>query len=107
MHTVPLPDHLLQVQIVQNVVVELQYRDVSPGVPSSKRPGGPFQRSVYTGWTGMASMTKSVPIAERTGRKAKEEVGMVEIDATFGRMLGLADGQKVIILQPSGIPMLR
>lgn len=43
----------------------------------------------------MASTAKSVSIVERTGRRGKEEIGVVEIDATFGRMLGLADGQKV------------
>ncbi len=55
----------------------------------------------------MASMAKSVSMAERTGRRAKEEMGVVEIDATFGRMLGLADGQKVRILQPSEVGILR
>lgn len=55
----------------------------------------------------MASTAKTVSMAERTGRRAKEEVGVVEIDATFGRMLGLIDGQKVRILQLTGIRMLR
>jgi hypothetical protein len=43
----------------------------------------------------MASTGKSISIADRAGRRAREESGVVEIDATFGRMLGLADGQKV------------
>ena len=43
----------------------------------------------------MASTAKSTSIADRTGRRPKEDVGVVEIDATFGRMLGLVDGQKV------------
>lgn len=43
----------------------------------------------------MASTAKATPIVERTGRRAKEEMGVVEIDATFGRTLGLTDGQKV------------
>lgn len=51
----------------------------------------------------MASTGKSVSMAERTGRRAKEEMGVVEIDATFGRVLGLADGQKVRTLQPSRV----
>jgi hypothetical protein len=55
----------------------------------------------------MASTAKSVPMIERTGRRAKEEVGVVEIDATFGRMLGLVDDQKVNMLQPLGTRMLR
>ena len=43
----------------------------------------------------MASTAKANSITERTGRRPKEEVGVVEIDATFGRVLGLIDGQKV------------
>lgn len=43
----------------------------------------------------MASTAKSASIADTTGRRSKEELGVVEIDATFGRMLGLLDGQKV------------
>ena len=43
----------------------------------------------------MASTAKPTSIAESTGRRAKDESGVVEIDATFGRMLGLAEGQKV------------
>lgn len=53
------------------------------------------QRSVYVGWTGMASTSKPASIAERAGRRAKDDSGVVEIDAMFGNMLGLADGQKV------------
>lgn len=33
-----------------------------------------------------------------TGRRARETLGVVEIDDTFGRMLGLSDGQKVGIV---------
>ena len=79
-------------QVVQNVVVELQYRDFVPNAMATKRGNG---RSVYVGWTGMASTAKPISIADRTGRRAKEELGVVEIDTTFGRMLGLADGQGV------------
>ena len=43
----------------------------------------------------MASNAKATSVTDRTGRRPKEEVGVVEIDATFGRMLGLIDGQKV------------
>ena len=34
-------------------------------------------------------------MGDRSGRRPKEDSGVVEIDATFGRMLGLVDGQKV------------
>lgn len=43
----------------------------------------------------MASTAKPMSMGDRGGRKLKEESGVVEIDATFGRLLGLADGQKV------------
>ena len=43
----------------------------------------------------MASTAKSTSIGDRTGRKAKEDIGVVEIDSMFGRVLGFTDGQKV------------
>ena len=43
----------------------------------------------------MASSAKVASVVERSGRKPREELGVVEIDATFGRMLGLVDGHKV------------
>lgn len=43
----------------------------------------------------MASASKATSALERGGRRNKDDVGYVEIDATFGRMLGLMDGQKV------------
>ena len=47
----------------------------------------------------MASTAKPASIVDRTGRRAKEETSVVEIDATFGRTLGLVDGQRVSRLQ--------
>lgn len=47
----------------------------------------------------MASTAKSTSITDRSGRRTKEEIGVVEIDATFGRMLGLMDGQKVRLIR--------
>ena len=43
----------------------------------------------------MASTAKATTIQER--RRGREDVGVVEIDDTFGRMLGVTDGQKVEI----------
>ncbi|KAF6227434.1 hypothetical protein HO133_008878 [Letharia lupina] len=80
--------------VVQNVVIELQYKESSTE-QVLKRPNGASQRSVYVGWTGMASTAKSTSITDRTGRRPIDEIGVVEIDAMFGRMLGLMDGQKV------------
>ena len=43
----------------------------------------------------MASTVKPTSVSDRTGRRPKEEVGVVELDSTFGRTLGLINGQKV------------
>ena len=88
-------------QVVQNVIIELQYKDSAPNAPGTRRSNGLGQRSIYVGWTGMASTAKPTYLVERPGRRVKEEAGVVEIDATFGRTLGLADGQKVDIYMQS------
>ena len=87
---------------VQNVVIELQYRSqtLSSGAISS---GGnaSFQRSAYVGWTGMPSRTRpaSVVNVDRSRPGSKDlDVQVVEIDATFARLLGLNEGQKVGLL---------
>ena len=46
----------------------------------------------------MASTAKPTPMPEVSGRRSRDATGVVEIDDTFGRMLGLSDGQKVGIL---------
>ena len=43
----------------------------------------------------MASTAKAAPTLGKSGRSKREESNVVEIDATFGRVLGLTDGQKV------------
>ena len=43
----------------------------------------------------MASAPKSAPMPERIGKQGGESLGLVEIDAVFGKMLGFSDGQKV------------
>lgn len=43
----------------------------------------------------MASTAKPSSLVDRGGRRVREEAGVLEIDAAFGRMLGFADGQKV------------
>lgn len=55
----------------------------------------------------MASAAKPISVPERSGRRMKEDFGVVEIDATFGRMLGLADGMKVRLMQLIIIGMLK
>lgn len=57
-------------------------------------------RSIYLGWTGMQSQTKLAPMVDkrginRSGGRQEQDVATVEVDVSFGRLLGLADGQKV------------
>lgn len=70
--------------VVQNVVVELSFKSAAG---SDGKPGK--QQSVFLGWTGMRSQTR------RSGPRQEQEVAGVEVDATFGRLLGLKDGMKV------------
>ncbi|PWY73700.1 AAA-domain-containing protein [Aspergillus heteromorphus CBS 117.55] len=79
----------------QNVIVELQYRSTT-----GKANGSPAQRSCYLGWTGMPSKRKLAPVVGRdgisSGSSAREQdISTVELDTTFGRVLGLAEGQRV------------
>ena len=83
-------------QPAQNVIVEIQYQSTSP------KPGaGSQQRSAYVGWTGMPSKRKIAPVVSRDGisgvrgASRDQDIAVIELDATFGRVLGLADGQKV------------
>jgi peroxin-1 len=91
--------------IAQNVVVELSYRVPAPHNtqdPKQKLPG--ISKSVFLGWTGMQSQSKQTAIVGRDGIAAsargegagKREVDTVEVDATFGRLLGLGEGLKVM-----------
>ncbi|KAL5365110.1 P-loop containing nucleoside triphosphate hydrolase protein, partial [Aspergillus floccosus] len=79
----------------QNVIVELQY---SP--TAGRANGNSAQRSCYLGWTGMPSKRKLAPVVGRdgisSGSSAREQdVSTVELDTTFGRVLGLSEGQRV------------
>ncbi|OJJ46641.1 hypothetical protein ASPZODRAFT_66419 [Penicilliopsis zonata CBS 506.65] len=81
----------------QNVIVELQYR---PSGRSSATNGNTTPRSCYLGWSGMPSKRKLAPMLGRdgisSGASARDhEVSAVEIDITFGKVLGLDEGQKV------------
>lgn len=94
--------NLTTLQPVQNLVVELSYR-VPPNPNANPPTTTPTQRSVFVGWTGFTSKRKLAPIVSRDGisgtrgntSSREQEVALVEIDATFARTLGLADGQKV------------
>ena len=91
----------------QNVIVELQYRQASSASRTKDgNDGTSQQRSLYVGWTGMPSKRKLAPIVSRDGISGSRgntagrepEIAVVEIDATFGRMTGLAESQKVGVL---------
>ena len=90
--------------VAQNVIVELSYRAPAPqGTQDPKQKQAGIAKSVFLGWTGMQSQSKQTSIVGRDGIAAsargegagKREVDTVEIDATFGRLLGLAEGMKV------------
>ncbi|KAI9843198.1 MAG: Peroxisome biosynthesis protein pex1 [Sclerophora amabilis] len=106
---VNLPSSLVSVLVnantpVQNVVVELSFRPqhaLVKGYTSNNT-----QKSVYVGWTGMPSRRRLAPIVNRDGIRGhssgrEREVAVLEIDATFARMIGLLENQMVgISLHP-------
>ncbi|KAL4743745.1 P-loop containing nucleoside triphosphate hydrolase protein [Aspergillus similis] len=79
----------------QNVIVELQFRPTGRTSNGSTTP-----RSCYLGWTGMPSKRRIAPVVGRDGinnstSTREQDVATVELDTTFGRFLGLGDGQRV------------
>lgn len=91
----------MDLQAAQNVIVELQFKASTPSDLSAKDSNASAsQQSVYVGWTGMPSKRKPASVIGRGNQRGstagrEQEVPVVEVDATFGRMLGLTDGQKV------------
>jgi peroxin-1 len=93
---------LMAIQLAQNVIIELNYR-IPPQHGSTQKNDASTQKSIFVGWTGMQSKRKLSPIVSRDGISGtrgnasgrEQEVPLVEIDATFARILGLSDGQKV------------
>jgi peroxin-1 len=71
--------------VAQNVVVELLCADA---------------KSVFIGWTGMQSQHRLAPVVGRDGLRgaSQQDLPVVDVDATFARLVGLVDGQKVGIL---------
>ncbi|KAF2854526.1 peroxisome biosynthesis protein-like protein (PAS1/Peroxin-1) [Plenodomus tracheiphilus IPT5] len=88
--------------VAQNVVVELTYRQPAPPGASDARSAAP-QKSVFVGWTGMQSKRRLAPVVTRDGMRAnpaasQQDLPAVEVDATFARLVGLQEGQKVGII---------
>ena len=84
-------------QAAQNVVVELEFP--MPSEPKSGQKQGNASKSIYVGWTGFSSHRRGArppndSSAARYGTSAESQ-GIVEIDATFGRILGLSEYLKV------------
>ncbi|KAF1836621.1 peroxisome biosynthesis protein-like protein (PAS1/Peroxin-1) [Decorospora gaudefroyi] len=104
---VNLPSSLVSVlvnanTVAQNVVVELSYRQPPPAGASDNK-NAPPHKSVFVGWTGMQSKRRIAPLVGRDGLKgspavSQQELPAVEVDATFARLIGLQEGQKVGIL---------
>ncbi|KAK5943071.1 Peroxisome biosynthesis protein pex1 [Knufia obscura] len=80
---------------VQNVIVELQFRShksSSGSVSSSEIP-----RTAFSGWTGMPSRTRPTSVLDQQRSRGGREVDTqtVEIDASFAKTLGIAEGQQI------------
>lgn len=90
--------------IAQNVVVELSFRQpATPNADPKQKPAS-TSRSVFLGWTGLQSQPRLAPMVGRDGLagsrgsgggRQEQDVPVVEVDATFGRLLGLSEGMKV------------
>ncbi|KAH7072818.1 P-loop containing nucleoside triphosphate hydrolase protein [Paraphoma chrysanthemicola] len=101
---VNLPSTLVSVlvnanAVAQNVVVELSYRQPPPPGASDARNASP-QKSVFVGWTGMQSQRRLASVVGRDGLRgspatSQQDIPAVEVDTTFARLIGLAEGQKV------------
>lgn len=93
---------------MQNVIVELNYRDASAKA-ADKAPGSPPQSSVYLGWTGMPSKKKLASVVGRDGISGSgsrdQDIPLIEIDPTLARTLGLQDGQKVMTIIHTDPPL--
>ena len=86
-------------QVAQNVVVELSYRQPPPSGASDARNASP-QKSLFVGWTGMQSKRRLAAVVDRNGLRnspaaSQQDIAAVEVDATFARLIGLDEGQKV------------
>lgn len=82
--------------VVQNVVVELSFKPESTSGAESKAGSGSASRSVFLGWTGMRSQTRAASLLRREGSgRPEQEMPTVEIDSTYGKLLGLTAGIKV------------
>lgn len=78
-------------------MVELEKPDASELVSPSNAEG--LCKSVYVGWTGMSSQWRESdrekgPFSTNYNSSNRNQ-GLVEIDATLGRLLGLSDHLKV------------
>lgn len=90
--------------VAQNVVVELSFRQNAPQSQEPKQKPASVSRSLFLGWTGMQAQSRLAPVVGRDGiagsrgnggGRQEQEVPVVELDATFGRLLGLSEGMKV------------
>ncbi|EMD91111.1 hypothetical protein COCC4DRAFT_39736 [Bipolaris maydis ATCC 48331] len=103
---VNLPSSLVSVlvnanTVAQNVVVELSYRQPPPPGATDNKNAAP--KSVFLGWTGMQSKRKIAPVVGKDGLRgspavSQQDIPAVEVDATFARLTGLQQGQKVGII---------
>ncbi|QIW99890.1 hypothetical protein AMS68_005408 [Peltaster fructicola] len=82
--------------VVQNVIIEIQFKQALPAAASARDKANVAPKSVFFGWTGMQSQTRrSLP---STSGRQLQDGPTVEIDATFGKLVGLTDGAKVSVM---------
>src|SRR5689334_9416239 len=88
-------------QVAQNVVVELSYRQPPPpGASDARSSNASPQKSLFVGWTGMQSKRRLAAVVDRNGLRnspatSQQDIAAVEVDAAFARLIGLDEGQKV------------
>ncbi|KAL9122879.1 MAG: hypothetical protein Q9187_000568 [Circinaria calcarea] len=84
----------------QNVVIEIQ--SCAPASLAREHYPKSSDQSTYVGWTGMPSHPGLKAPGRRNGPKGsstrEQDSGVVEIDSTFARMIGLVEGQKLNLL---------
>ncbi|KAL8681887.1 MAG: hypothetical protein Q9186_002044 [Xanthomendoza sp. 1 TL-2023] len=89
----------------KNVIVEILVKNTT----SLNKDGRTAQRSIFVGWSGMPTTGRSTLFpgsrTDRGSARTKTEVAMVEIDAAFGRTLGLEDGQRASLVLHSDPPL--
>ena len=89
-------------EVAQNVAVELEIPSKTSKPSIRTESVSARTRSLYVGWTGLTSKAgpaiTSAYAARRNGGVFNDSQALVEIDAVYGRQLGLYHGQEVALI---------